>query len=340
MKKLFVLMVWALTITWLFWFTYACETAHLNNWDVCVSITKNWNTYTLTNQISNYNWWWTPSLNCEYQLAWWQHDQVGACNWTFQSDLNWISKIKLYIRLNWNYWEIFTWYDFDHWIWSDYYNDINNYTVDNFKIVFSPSSPRENEWVDVTVKTQDGAHLVDDYNDDIVFKIYYKSPWSAYWMSTSSSTYFEINDYNNWDRDYDNWISFRSSRNWEYKFNNFIKFKKDYEYKVVVEKKNNSNVYWYKIININWYDSEVNWYTEKELLTVNRIYHVRNTLIRKLKKEYPALTTNSNWINESDILYYHMREIVNNLYDKKNKNYDEFFAEFKKRYNYTINLIH
>ena len=33
-------------------------------------------------------------------------------------------------------------------------------------------------------------------------------------------------------------------------------------------------------------------------------------------------------------------KLVTKIFKRKNKNYDEFFAEFKKRYNYTINLIH
>jgi len=462
-------MVWALAITWLFWFTYACETVHLDDWDVCVGITKNWNTYTLTNQISNYNWWWTPSLNCDILLPDNTFTHIGACNGTFERDDNDTRKIKIWVFLNNNNRDnsIEEYYDFYHWKrtndstssnnWdldnfsfyyvgdttpekderitvkikaldnndnristyndrvtlhfdrnshdADHYdlkitsNDFNDdeydldsnwdldvyfdnwylefqvyfkyeddykitvedgevnryknfsvnttssstYDADNFRVTFSPSSPEKDERVDVTVKAQYWSHIVDDYNNDIVFKIYYKSPWSSYWRATSSSTYFEINDYNDWDRDYDNWISFRSSRDWEYKFNNFIKFKKDYEYKVVVEEKNHSSIDWYDTANIYWdwaEESYVNWFTNEELETVDRIYRIWPTLIQKFKEEYHILAINSDWVELSNSLYYAMKDIINDVYNKELTNYDDFFDTFTVWYNYTISIIH
>jgi phage-related protein len=72
---------------------------------------------------------------------------------------------------------------------------------------------------------------------------------------------------------------------------------------------------------------------------VRRIYNVFPSLVAQLKAEHPILKSNSSWNNLTNTFYANVRDVINDVYNRKFSTYDEFFSDFKVRYNRTINLI-
>jgi len=218
MKKLFTLIVWILAITWLFWFTTACETVHLNDWDICIDITQNWNIYTLTNQISNYNWWWTPSLNCDILLPPsneypnWKLENWWACNWSFSRHEDETRKIKIYIHLNNGYNAIEEYYDFYHWKRTDDATSSNNWDLDKFDFYYvEDTTPEKDEWITVKIKALDeNDDRISDYNDRVTLHFDRNSHDVDHYDLKITSNDFNDDEYDidsNWDLDvyFDNW---------------------------------------------------------------------------------------------------------------------------------------
>ncbi|MEI8091699.1 MAG: hypothetical protein WCG98_05785 [bacterium] len=119
-------------------------------------------------------------------------------------------------------------------------NNDGNYSTDNFYLSTDDTTPSTTQWVDLTVKARDGTSTDTEYTNDIVVRVYYRTNTSS-WTETTSSTYFTINS--TYDSDYQDGIRFSSSWAGVHTFSDFIKFKKDYQYKVVVEDVDDSDIY-------------------------------------------------------------------------------------------------
>jgi len=187
MKKLFSFLLGTTILLGLFWFSYACEEVDIYEWEtvcydnnddvvdyydnnkdyckqeltddfvgtVCVDIDKIWsNTYELNSEISDYQWAWTPSLRCSYQLPSWERDEAWACNWSFYYNSNRTSNLKLYVWLDEEYWEIYEYYDFDDGERSDWSSSNND--LDEFDFYYvEDDSPDKDERTTVRIKALD-----------------------------------------------------------------------------------------------------------------------------------------------------------------------------------------
>lgn len=218
---------------------------------------------------------------------------------------------------------------------------VNNddYSTDNFYVTTDDTTPSTTQRVDLRVKARDGTSTDTEYDGDIVVTVYYRTSSSASWTKTTSSSYFEINS--TYDDDYDNGIAFASSRNGYHVFTDFIKLKKNYEYKVVVEDADDSNIDGYIYFNSSNYDdndSSVDGFSTSELATVQSMYNSRPNLIRDLKAQYSKLRNSTTWINRSDTFYHDMNDILDDATNKTYDTYDEYYAGFLSRYRYTISI--
>ncbi len=120
----------------------------------------------------------------------------------------------------------------------------NSDDIDNFEISVDDRTPNKNKWIDLTLKARDDDNdIVEDYDNNIEFKIEYKRNGS---WKTAPSSYYQI------DREYeDKEISFRDSWDGKHEFNNFIKFKREEKFKLTFEDKDNSRIDGDIIINLN-----------------------------------------------------------------------------------------
>ena len=121
---------------------------------------------------------------------------------------------------------------------------------------------------------------------------------------------------------------------------NLVKFKKTWYYRIIAEDADGNEDY----VDIHVtnggssYDT-VDGFTEDEFEMVRRIYNVFPSLVAQLKAEHPILKSNSSWNNLTNTFYANVRDVINDVYNRKFSTYDEFFSDFKVRYNRTINLI-
>ena len=103
-----------------------------------------------------------------------------------------------------------------------------NNSNSNLKLSLSPSSPDSNEWIKLTIETDD------DYVWKINFtKLQYKSNSSASWSSISKTSNTYISNYSTqWNNGY---YKMTSSDNGEKTISKFIKFKKKGYYRIFAE---------------------------------------------------------------------------------------------------------
>jgi len=124
---------------------------------------------------------------------------------------------------------------------SDDDNDDNE--TDNFLITTDDTTPTTTQRVDLRVKARDNTTIDDEYDGDIIVNVYYRTSSSNTWTIAPSSYYQIDSDY---EDDYEDGISFASSWNGDHTFTDFIKFKRNYEYKVIIEDADDSNIDGYK----------------------------------------------------------------------------------------------
>ncbi|MEI7562996.1 MAG: hypothetical protein WCJ39_04880, partial [bacterium] len=221
-------------------------------------------------------------------------------------------------------------------------NSSSNSDVDNFSLTTDDSTPSTLSRVDLTVKARDSSNsTVIDYNDDIIFKVYYRTSSSNSWVQTTSSSYFAINS--TYSSDYSDGIAFSSSRDGYRTFSNFIEFKKNYEYKVVVLDANDSSIQGERIFDVggtssNSSSSNVDGFSSKELDTVQRMYDNWQDMITQLRDSYSRLDSSTTRKNRSNTFYNDMEDILNDSSHRTYDTYDEFWSGFLSWSSYTINM--
>lgn len=200
----------------------------------------------------------------------------------------------------------------------------------NIQLRTDDSEPNASEYVDLTVRTDSS------YEWKVYFSAQYKSKSSSSWsdISRTSSTYF-INRSTTWTNGY---LTMSYSDRWDKTVSNIFKFAKKWYYRIIAEDKDGYSTY----LDFNvWYSdtSPLNWFTQKEFESIERIYSVWPTLISKLRNEYPRLRNNTSWRNLSDELYENMWDVVHKRSNRVFKDYDDFDRDFRYRFTRTHNLM-
>ena len=216
-------------------------------------------------------------------------------------------------------------------------NNYNNTNIDNFAVTTDNSSPSTFNRVDLSVVARDtNNNTVTNFTDNLIFRIYYRTSPNNAWIETTSSSYFAINS--PWSSNYQYGIPFSSSRNGSYTFSNIIEFKQNYDYKVVVQDANNSNILGYNIFSVGNSSSASNvaGFSTSQLQTVQNIYNARNNMINNLQNNYPRLSSNNIRQNMSSNLYSAMQQIINNNSIKTYYNFNDFYNAFLDWYKYTV----
>lgn len=221
------------------------------------------------------------------------------------------------------------------------YDDDNNDTSDNFYITTDDTEPSLSQRVDLTVRSRDGSSINSSYNGDILMKVYYRTSDSSSWIQTTSSSYFAITS--SYASTYDDGIRFSSSWYGEHTFYDFIQFKKNYQFKVVVEDTDDSDVNGYKTFDVGSYNggnsySSVDGFTTSELSTVQSMYNAWPAMITNLKAQSSKLRNSTTWKNRSDTFYDDMADIINDVSNRTYDTYDEYYAAFLSWYNYTLSI--
>ena len=226
-------------------------------------------------------------------------------------------------------------------------NNNNNYNADNFYLTTSDSSPSVSDRVDLTVRPRDSSNsTVTDYNNDVIFKIYYRTSSSSSRVQTTSSSYFTIDS--NYSSDYTDGIRFSSSRYGSHTFSSFIKFKQNYEYKVVVLDADDSSIQGQIIFDVgsyydngnssnNNYDS-INGFSSSQMSTVQRMYDNWNSMVTTLEDNYSRLDNSTARHTRSDTFYNDMEDILNDSSNRKYDTYDEFWSGFLSWSSYTVSV--
>jgi hypothetical protein len=123
----------------------------------------------------------------------------------------------------------------------------NTDNADNFYVATDNNTPAANQRVDLRLTSRNGTSTDTTYDGDFIVRVYYRTNTSS-WIETTSSSYFEING--SYDNDYQDGIRFSSTWNGNHTFYDFIRFKKDYQYKVVVEDADQSDIDGYQTFDV------------------------------------------------------------------------------------------
>ena len=260
MKKfsIWLFLIWAIFLLGNTTFADDCKKVEFadGDWRVCVNINEqSSHTFELETDIEK----WDGTLRCGILLSNNTYKEVPWCNDDFYVSNTDEQLIKLYIKLgselptdwegkpnNKSEWRFPQWmYDFDNEEWTDGIgtdDDDNNNDVDNFYVSTNDSSPDTYEPVDLKIKARDEDNeTVEDYTNAVEFTVYYRTSSYNSWRETSSSYYFEF------DNDYEDGYDFSSSDDGYVTLYDAIEFKKSYDFKVVVEDEDDSDIYWERI---------------------------------------------------------------------------------------------
>lgn len=206
----------------------------------------------------------------------------------------------------------------------------NSSSDGDFDIRISPTSPEEDDDIDVTIKALDSNGDIDtSYNDMVRFVVQKKSGSS--WVTANS------NDYDLSRTSY----TFTSSDDGEKVFNNLLTFNNEGTYRLKVYQSNDTSMIWYKqiVVDNNGSSSSSNGFTSSERSQIRAIYNLRPDLIDELEADTPSLRNNTSRQHDQEDLYDEMGNIAGNddsIYD----NYDDFFDAFMDRYSHTLTLTH
>ncbi len=264
-------------------------------------------------------------------------------NWyIFSTSDNGIKTLNNFIRFNSNNhdYKVRVYYDND----SSVFNEIlfyvgtssSSYDLNNFLLSTNNSSPSTSQRNNLTIRARNNNNsTLNNFNEKVRFRVYYRSSSSSSWTETTSSTYYTMGS------NFTNWYTFSTSDNGVKTLNNFIRFNRNnYDYKVRVYYDNDSSIF-NEILFYVWWNtnSTVAWFTTNELEMVQRIYNTRPQLISKLKNEYPSFKTNISWATLSSNLYKNMKDVLDNTSTRKFTNYNKFMTDFQVWYSRTINVI-
>ncbi|MBP7841350.1 hypothetical protein KA037_01560 [Patescibacteria group bacterium] len=206
----------------------------------------------------------------------------------------------------------------------------NNSDDGDYDISISPTSPEEDEEIDVTIEALDSnGDLDDNYTENVRFSVQKKSGSS--WVTASSS------DYDLARTSY----TFTSSDDGEKLFTNLLTFNREGDFRLKVYESNNSSVYAYQEIEVDnggSSSSSSNGFTSSERSQVRAIYNLWPDLIDELEDDTPSLRNNSNRQNDQEDLYDEMKNIVDGD-DSAYGDYDEFFDAFMDRYTDTLSIM-
>ena len=224
-----------------------CKQVDFSNGTVCVSIENvSSNKFKLVTDKEDSN---VGTLRCDIMLPDSTLKSIAACNGTFTFDDGESGRIKLRIRANeeapedWedkpsnsSTWTYPQWmYDFSNEERLDSNldtNDDNNDNSDNLYITASPSSPSENEDVDITIKARNGSSTDTSYRGTVRFKVEKKSGSSSW--TTASSSYYDLARTS---------YTFTSSDRGTHSFSNLVTFTNDaYDYRLVATDSSNDIV--------------------------------------------------------------------------------------------------
>jgi len=208
-----------------------------------------------------------------------------------------------------------------------------SYDNNTLNISASSSSLSTSQFARITIDTDD------DYVGRVNFSLKYRSSTSSSWTSITRTSSTYVSDYSSvWSNGYYNMTY---SDYGQRTLSNLVKFKKAGYYRIVAEDSDGNEDYVDIHVSGNGgsnYDT-VDGFTEDEFEMVRRIYNVFPSLIAQLKLEHPVLKSNSSRNNLTNTFYENTKDVINDVYGRKFSTYDEFFSDFKVRYNRTINLI-
>lgn len=206
-------------------------------------------------------------------------------------------------------------------------------SVDTLSIrSFSPSSPKVDQWIDITVRALDRyGDIVTNYDREVRFEI--EEYRNGAWRNASSSDYT---------------LEHRTARfsrydNGEKTFSDIVKFRTRGEFRIKVIDDHQSGIYGSKEINIrsnndsnyyypNYYQGN---FTDKELKKIRAVSEIWDNVISTLQKDYPRLRRDSHWKRVSDDFYRDMQGILKNS-SSSSRNWSEFYSAFQSWLSLTI----
>ncbi len=265
---------------------------------------------------------------------------------------------------NLNNWEIEV--DFDNWylefeVWFEYEDDYtitvedegenidedqdfdvgwsssNNDDLDGFDFYsVEDKSPDKDEWITVKIKSlNDSDNRITDYDGTVTLK-FERDDNDA----DDNDLKIKSDDFSEDEND------LNSNGEIEVDFDNgYLEFEVWFEYEdyytitVEDEGENIDDDQKFDVWDIWDEDSDIDWFTNDELETVDRIYDVRPRLIDQLKEENSELRHDDDRDDLSDDLYDDMKDILDDDNGRSFDDYDEFFEAFEIWYAYTIEAI-
>ena len=212
-------------------------------------------------------------------------------------------------------------------------NNSTYYSVDNLSIrEIYPSSPRTDEWVDLTIRAQDRYNSkVANYEGRV--KLLVEEYRNGSWRTASSSDYQLDQQYVNFSR-YDNG---------EKTFSDIVKFRTTGEFRIRAEDDNRSGIYGTKEVRVyssssnnNSRSSSYYNFTDKELSKIRAVSNIWNDVIVALERDYPRLRNSMQWRNLSSDFYRNMQDVLRNASSAKFRGWSEFYSAFQEWFSLTI----
>ncbi|MCK9467659.1 MAG: hypothetical protein M0P94_05015, partial [Candidatus Absconditabacterales bacterium] len=155
MKKLLAFILSLFGLSFFIGFSNAlvsdCQTINYDGGNsICLSISKNGNTYTMSNGISCPNG--GCSLACNILLPDSTSREVGACNGSFTWNGSSQGLVKIYTQLNGVQKTMERNYNFSAGTWGS--STIGSSDLNNFQLTTNRSNPAQSQWVDLTIKAR------------------------------------------------------------------------------------------------------------------------------------------------------------------------------------------
>jgi len=209
-------------------------------------------------------------------------------------------------------------------IYTDGSNSSSNGDLSDFTITLADSSPTVGDSIKLTVKAVDSSDdTLSDYDgSNAKITIAYRADSSDSWTTTTSSTYFTLDD---------NTPNFSNGS-----ASTYIKFKKEYDYRITVTDLDDSSVYTQKTIYTDGSSSSSSdGFTSSQISTIKNLYNTWDSYTSSIESSSSRLRNNTTRQNMTDDLKAEMKKIINDDSSKLYDNYDEFETGFNKRYQYT-----
>ena len=207
----------------------------------------------------------------------------------------------------------------------------------DLQISVSPSSPDTDEWIRLTIKTDD------DYIGRINFtKLQYRSSNSSSWSNVSMTSSAYVSNYSTeWSNGY---YRMTSSDDGEKIISRLLKFKKKWYYRIYVEDIYGNESYsqfsvWVDDDGDSSASSKVDGFSTNELSKVKDVHKRRNSMISQMKSQYINLRRDTYWIKLSNRFYNDMSDVINNKRARDMDDYEDFIEEFNDWYKYTMRNI-